>query len=133
MQEPQSMNRVPGGLFESLRALLATLVGMTQARAELLGIELEEEALRLVTLLVGTMIVLVLGGLALLFAGLFVVAAFWDTHRLAAVVSVTACFIALAAIAYQSVRVRTRRKARLLSATLGVLGADRQWLQRRAP
>jgi uncharacterized membrane protein YqjE len=91
-EDSPSFGRAPAGLFESMRALLATLVAMVQARTELLGVELEEEGVRLVTMLVGAMIVVVLGGLALLFAGLIVVAAFWDTHRVAAVVSVAAGF-----------------------------------------
>jgi uncharacterized membrane protein YqjE len=132
MGDLDAPGRMPGGLFDSLRALIATLVAMANTRVELFGTELEEELHRVVALTVGAVLVLALASLALLFGGLVVVAAFWDTHRVAAVVFVAVCFLALAIVAYVAVRKRTRRRSRLLSATLGQLEQDMQQLGRRS-
>jgi uncharacterized membrane protein YqjE len=126
--------RTSGGLFDSLRALIATLVAMAHTRVELFSTEIEEELFRVVALVVGAMIVLVLSSLALLFSALVLIVAFWDTHRLAATGSVAIGFITLAVVSYFVVRERTRRRSRLLSATLGELEHDlRQFGRRTSP
>jgi len=131
MDDSDAPGRTTGGLFDSLRALIATLVAMAHTRVELFGTEVEEELHRVVALVVGSMIVLALASLALLFSALVVIAAFWDTHRVAAVASVAVGFIALAGLSYFAVRERTRRRSRLLSATLGELEQDLRQLGRR--
>jgi uncharacterized membrane protein YqjE len=131
MGDPDAPGRMPGGLFDSLRTLIATMAAMAHTRVELLGTELEEELHRVIALTVGAIVVLALASLALLFGGLVVVAAFWETHRVAAVVCVAVGFFALAVMAYVAVRVRTGRRLRLLSATLGQLEQDMQQLGRR--
>jgi len=125
--------RTSGGLFDSLRALIATLVAMAHTRVELFSTEIEEELCRVVALVVGAMIVLVLSSLALLFSALVLIVAFWDTHRLAAAGSVAIGFTTLAVVSYFAVRERTRRRSRLLSATLGELEHDLRQLGRRTP
>ena len=89
MDDSDTSGRSAGGLFDSLRALLATLVAMAHTRVELFGTEIEEEVRRVVALLLGGLAVLTLASLALLFSGLVVIAAYWDTHRMAATVGVT--------------------------------------------
>jgi uncharacterized membrane protein YqjE len=133
MGESEVPERTAGGLFDSLRALIATLVAMARTRIELFGTEIEEELHRVVALVVGAMVVLALASLALLFSALVVIAAFWDTHRVAAAVAVAAGFVILAILSYFAVRDRTRRRSRLLSATLGELEHDLRQLGRRAP
>ncbi len=133
MDDSDAPGRTTGGLFDSLRALIATLVAMAQTRVELFGTEVEEELHRVVALVVGSMIVLALASLALLFSAFVLIAAFWDTHRVAAVASVAVGFIALAGLSYFIVRERTRRRSRFLSATLGELEHDLQQLDRRSP
>ena len=124
--------RTTGGLFDSLRSLIATLVAMAHTRIELFGTEVEEEIQRILALAAGAVIVLVLASLALLFSGLVVVAAFWDTHRMAAVVSVAVGFSTLAVVSYFVVRKQTQRRSRLLSATLSELEHDLEQLDRRS-
>ena len=133
MSESDVPGRPTAGLFDSLRALMATLVAMAHTRVELFGTELEEELQRVITLAVGAMLVLALANLALMFGALVVIAAFWDTHRVAAVAGVAAGFGTLAVVAYFVVRARTQRRSRLLSATLGELGHDLEQLGRRSP
>ena len=124
MGDSDVSGRTTGGLFDSLRSLIATLVAMAHTRVELFGTEVEEEVRRVVALLLGGVLVLALASLALVFSGLVVIAAYWDTHRVAATVGVAIGFIVLAAVSYLAVRERTRRRSRLLSSTLDELERD---------
>jgi len=124
MDESDASGRSAGGLFDSLRALIATLVATAHTRVELFGTEIEEEVRRVVALLLGGLVVLTLASLALLFSGLVVIAAYWDTHRLAATVGVAIGFIILTVASYLAVRARTRRRSRLLASTLDELERD---------
>jgi len=133
MDESDAPERTAGGLFDSLRSLIATLVSIAHTRVELFGTEIEEEVHRAVALVVGAMLVLALASVALLFIGLIVIAAFWDTHRVAAAASVAVSFVTLALVAYIVVREKTRRRSRLLAATLGEFERDLQQLGRRTP
>jgi uncharacterized membrane protein YqjE len=131
MDESDAPGRSAGGLFGSLRALLATLVATAHTRVELFGTEIEEEVRRVVALLLGGMVVLALASLALLFSGLVVIAAYWDTHRLAATVGVAIGFIVVTAVSYLAVRARTRRRSRLLGSTLDELERDLKLLDKQ--
>ena len=86
MDDPDAPGTTAGGLFDSLRSLIATLVAMAHTRVELFGTELEEELRRVVAFLLGGVLVIALASMALLFGGLVVIAAYWDTHRVAATV-----------------------------------------------
>ena len=124
MDDSDAPGRSARGLFDSVRALLATLVAMAHTRVELLGTEVEEEVRRVVTLLLGGLAVLTLASLALLFSGLVVIAVYWDTHRLAATAGVAIGFVVLTAAAYFALRAQTRRRSRLLASTLDELERD---------
>ncbi|GAB3397918.1 phage holin family protein [Massilia agilis] len=63
----------------------ATLVAMLHTRLELAAVEVQEEARRLSGYLAWTLMAVLLGAGAVLFAALFVVLLFWDSYRLAAV------------------------------------------------
>ena len=73
-----------GGLFDSLRRLLGTALGMAQLRLELFGTELEAEKLRLFDALWRLCLGLLLLGVAAVLAAAFVLLLFWDSYRLAA-------------------------------------------------
>jgi uncharacterized membrane protein YqjE len=132
MGDSDASGRTTGGLFDSLRSLIATLVAMAHTRIELFGTEIEEEVRRVIALLLGGVLVLTLASLALLFSGVLVIAAFWDTHRVAAAACVAVGFGALTAAAYFVVRSQTQRRSRLLSATLGELEHDLERLDKRS-
>ncbi len=106
---------------------------MARTRAELFGNELEQEIRRIVGMLVGAMIVLALASLALLFAGLTIVASAWETHRVAAAALVAVGFVIFAVVAYILTARRGQRTTRLLVATLGELERDLEQLGTRAP
>jgi uncharacterized membrane protein YqjE len=132
MDDSDSPARTTGGLLDSVRALMVTLVAMAHTRVELFGTEIEQEVHRIVTLVIGGMAVLAFAGLALLFTALVVIATFWDTHRIAATACVAAGFVALALVSYAVLRARTQRTSRLLSSTLDELERDLRQLGRRS-
>lgn len=124
----QPMPSESGGLLASARRLAATAVGLLRTRLELLVTELEEERVRLVELLfwaAGAIFFLATGIVLLV---IFVVALFWDTHRLLVLGVLTACFFTAGAGLVAGLRRRLRNRPRMLAATLDELAKDRDQL-----
>ena len=117
-----------GGLFGSLRAMLANLLALLQVRVELLTTELSAEVQRAVGVVVWAFVALFFGGLSVLMLALTVVIAVWDEHRLLAAGSFAAAFLLVTATAAFVVRNRIRSRPRLLAATLDELRRDRDAL-----
>ena len=118
----------PSGLFASLRNLAATLVATAQTRLELLSTESEEERLRLLQILLGSLIALFLSALGMVMLTLFVVAMFWDTHRVLVMILFAVLYLGIGAIFGLVVRSKAREKSRLFSASIAELARDRQQL-----
>jgi len=129
-QNPGTSRR--GGLFDSLKVLTATLIAIAHTRLELLSTELEEERVRLSSMLVWTLVALFCAGLGVVLATLFVVLALWDTHRLLALGIPAILFLLGAALAWRVVRGKARAKPRLLAASLTELSKDRKELTSRS-
>lgn len=81
-----------GGLFQSLRRLADTAVGIVQVRLELFGTELEHEKQRIFDALLWAALGLLMLGLALVLAIGFVVLLFQEGYRLAAIGVLTLIF-----------------------------------------
>lgn len=109
--------------------MLATLVGLTHTRLELLTVELEQEGERLAGTLLWAILGISCGGLALLMIALTIVIAFWDGHRLLAAGLVALLFAGLAIAASLIARNRLRARPRFLSATIGELERDARALE----
>lgn len=117
------------GLFASARALGATLLDIASTRAELALIELKEEGERrkvIVAWLAAAGFCLALG---IVFASVFVIAWFWDTHRLAAIAGTSLFYLGAAAAAFAHVSARMRASPPPFEATLRELAADRAALR----
>jgi uncharacterized membrane protein YqjE len=121
-----------GGLFDSLKVLTATLIAIAHTRLELLSTELEEERLRLSSVLGWMFVALFFAGLGVVLATLFVVLALWDTHRLWALGILAILFLLGAALAWLVVRGKVRAKPRLFAASLTELSKDRKELTPRS-
>lgn len=117
------------GLLASAKIFLATLLDVASTRLDLLVTELEEEKLRFEGMLAWGALTLLFGALALVFLSLLVVAAFWDTHRVAALVCVTVAYLALAVTCGRQLRLQHSRKSRLFSASLDELRKDQEGMQ----
>lgn len=127
--EPQPSSGT--GPVASLRALGATLLELIGTRAELALVELREEGERRKEMLVPALAGALFLGLGLLLAALFVVALFWDAHRLAAIGGVTLLYLGIAAFAFVRLREKLRSSPPPFEASLGELAADRELLRGR--
>lgn len=117
-----------GGLFDSLRTLSISLVGIVHTRLELLSTDIAEEREHLITLLVLVLLALFCLGVGVVLLAMLVVVAFWDSHRLLALGGVTGVFlIASAGMAWLALH-KTRTRPRLFAASLAELSKDRQHL-----
>lgn len=121
----------PRGLFDSLRALLATVTELLQTRLELAGTEVEEQVARLASLLVWSIVALFLGFTAIVLIAIALIVAFWDTHRVLVAAGLAGLFAVLAGVALASLLAQLRDRPRLFQATLDELAKDRQRLGKR--
>ncbi len=118
------------GLLHSAQGLLASVLALARTRLELFGTELQEEITRLVFVMIGAVVVLVLATLGVGFAALALVIAVGAQYRSIAAASIALVLIAVAAVAWWSLRALGRDKPRLFSATLAELEHDREALTR---
>ena len=116
------------GLFDSLKTLAATFLAIGQTRLELLSTELEEERLRLSSMLLWTLVALFCAGIGAVLATMFFVVLLWDTNRLLALGIPTLLFLLGAAVSWRAVVVKARIKPRLFSSSLAELSKDREQL-----
>ena len=117
-------------LLRSLVQLGGTLLAVAQTRVELLTTEISEDLERAIRILFWALGALMAGILGVLMVGFTVVIYFWDTHRMAAAVAVTAVFLLAALLAGLVFRKRLHEKPRLLDATRTELHRDVTALQR---
>jgi uncharacterized membrane protein YqjE len=120
--------RAPG-LFESVRAMLASLVAIAHTRLDLFGTEIEEQLDRLASIVVWGLVGLFLGFFALLFACLALIVLFWDSYRVLVTCGLAVLFAALAAFALYGFYDRVRSRPRLFNSTLDELARDHQRLR----
>jgi uncharacterized membrane protein YqjE len=116
------------GLFASAKGLLGTGVTLLHNRLELLGVELAEERVRLVSMLAygGAAFLCLSAGLVLL--AVFLTVLLWDSNRLLALGVFSAVFIG-AGIASLLLAVSLARSgSKLFSASLAELRKDREAL-----
>ena len=99
-----------------------------QTRLELLSTELEEERLRLSSMLLWTLVALFCAGIGAVLATMFFVVLLWDTNRLLALGIPTLLFLLGAAASWRAVVVKARIKPRLFSSSLAELSKDREQL-----
>ncbi len=131
--DPDQSRGPAGQLLASVRGLLATTIEIGRTRLELLTVEFQEEVHRTASMLLVGLIAVLAASAGVLFAGLAVIFAFWDTHRLLASVLVTGAFLLVAAIAAFQVRARLVSRPRLLQETLAELQQDESRLRDPSP
>ena len=124
-----STHVAPGGVFDSAKHLLASLVAHLHTRFALLSTVFAEEKLRLTTLFYSALTALFFFFMTLILVLLFVIAAYWDTpYRLHAIGALTLLFLTGAGIAFGAVRAQLQSRPRLFEASLTELYQDRQQL-----
>lgn len=124
-EEPQA---AAVGLFESLKTLSVSLVGVVHTRLELLSTDIAEEREHLITLLLLMQLALFFLGMGVLLLALMIVVAFWESHRLLVLGGLTGLFLlASVGVAWLAMH-KTRTRPRLFAASLAELSKDRQHL-----
>ena len=118
-------------IVQSLRNLATTLVALLQTRFELLVTEIEEERLRLLQLLLWVAGALFFFGVSILLLTILLVALFWDSYRITAIVVLAILFLAGGIGMAIAVRHRIQARPRLFSATLDELAKDKDKLTPR--
>lgn len=119
------------GLFDSAKALLATLVAIAHNRLELLSTELQEEIGRVALMLLWGAIGLFLVFLGIAFLALVILIAFWDDHRLLVVSVLAVLFVVLAVAAGFAAWRQIVPKPRPFDASLTELEKDHERLRSR--
>jgi uncharacterized membrane protein YqjE len=119
------------GLFDSLRNLLATLAQIGHTRLELLGTEVEEQVVRLVSTLIWGLVALFLAFATTVLAAVAIIVAFWDSNRIMAAVGVAVVFGIAAAVAAWRALTQLHNRPHLFQATLEELKKDRERLVHR--
>jgi uncharacterized membrane protein YqjE len=120
------------GLFESLKGMAVRGVAVVQTRLELLSVELAEEKEHFLALLIAYQMALFFVGMSIIFLALFLLVAFWNSHRLL-VAGLFLGFFLLASVSSVSfVKHLLQRKSRLFSASLAELSKDLNVLERDA-
>jgi uncharacterized membrane protein YqjE len=126
--------KTPFGGSAGLRERLDLLLQTAHTRLELLGLELQEEKLRLARLLLGTVLAAVLLGFAVVFALIWLTVALWDTHRQLGLGLATLITLALGLGAAGVAARAWAAGSGLFAASLAELERDRAALeQRRVP
>lgn len=113
----------------SVRNIGTTLLALLGTRIELAGVELREESLRVQRMLVAGAVAAIFLAAALVLAGVLVLVAFWDTHRLLALAAVTVAYAAAGAILIVRVRNAARAAPTPFSATAAEIQADLELLR----
>ncbi|MFC5513931.1 phage holin family protein [Massilia jejuensis] len=114
---------------ETVGRIGTTLAGMARTRLELAAVEVREETQSLLGYLAWTLLAVFLGAGALLLAALFVIALFWDEHRLLAIGTMAGLFALAAVLILARVRAGFAARAPMLAATRAELGKDIAFIQ----
>lgn len=112
-------------LGQTLARLGESLLLVVRQRLELASLDVEEELLRLGSLLAGTLVTALVLALALASAATTVVVYFWDSARLAALVTVTVLFGAIGLTLLWRLSRALRNKPRFMASSLAQLDQDR--------
>jgi uncharacterized membrane protein YqjE len=114
-----------GGLFVSVRRVLATLLEIGQLRLELLGTEIELEKLRLFDALLLALAALFGLGVSVVLLCAFVVVLVGQTYRLHALAALIVLFVGASVWGLLAARERLRSPGRLFEASAAELARDR--------
>ncbi len=116
------------GLFASLKGLFGTSLALAQNRLQLLGVELAEERLRLLSLVTYGAVALICLSAGLVFLAVFLTVLLWDSHRLLALGVFSALFLGAGIATLMMAMNFARAGSTLFQASLAELARDRESL-----
>ncbi|MFZ5557076.1 MAG: phage holin family protein [Pseudomonadota bacterium] len=126
MAEPSSPPRPDSGLLASVKGLIATAIGAAETRLAIFGTELEEERLRLLTLIFWGALFLFVLFLGSVLLAILMVVVFWDTQRVLVLGVLTGLFLGAALVIGLGLRAWMRSAPRPFRVTVGELAKDRE-------
>lgn len=112
-------------LRQTFAQLMSSLLLVVSQRLELASLDLEEELLRVGSMLAGALAAALILTLALAVAAFTVVAYYWDTARLSALLSVAGVFTAVGFAMLWRLSNAWRSKPRFMASTLAQFEKDR--------
>ena len=118
-----------GGLFASLRRLLATTLEIAQVRLDLLCTEVKLEKRRIFDGLFWGAVALMITSVGLTLLCGFVILLFWDGHRLAAIGVMALLFLMGGVLLLREVRQSLSNPTCMFGASVAELARDRAGLQ----
>jgi uncharacterized membrane protein YqjE len=131
MAIPGSSPAHGANLIDSVRGLGSSLLALIRTRAELLALEIAEAKERSKGMLILAVVAALFLSLALQLAALVVVAVFWETYRLPAIVGVTCLYFGIGGWALLALRRKWRASPLPFAASLHELTKDLEALGRR--
>jgi len=116
------------GILDSLSNLAATLTDVLHTRLALLSMEIEEDRLRMLSLLAMSVIAAFFLIVGIVITIVLVVFILWDEHRLIALFSIASFLILLGSVIAAIVIYKIKTKPKLFSASLAELKKDKERL-----
>lgn len=126
----RSDESAPGGILGAMRGIGPSLVALFRTRVELFGIELAEERARAGRLAVLGAVALLFAGMLLLLVNVLVLALFWDSHRVPAIIGLAVFHAAGLAWSAAAIKARIDSRPPMFEATIAELKADLEALNR---
>ncbi len=117
-------------LAESLRGLIDAGLHTVQTRVELFAVEVQEEKLRVASLLLNSVLTGFLLGAGIVVLAVFFTVLLWDEHRLIALAVAAFCLIGGGLLTARNAAREFKRGSRLFHASLTELMRDRDALRR---
>ncbi|MGB8931753.1 MAG: phage holin family protein [Anaeromyxobacteraceae bacterium] len=111
-------------ILESLKQLARTAVEIVRTRLELLSLDVEEAKLRLLSILLLGAVAFLCLSLGVVMGAFWLVAAFWETHRMLVLGLLTGGFLGGGVLALAALAWRARKGPRLFAATIAELEKD---------
>jgi len=122
---PRNLNSRPSiGFMDSIRTALATTANLVRTRLDIISTELEEQREWLQNLILFGMAGLFFISLGLVLVTLFVVALFWETHRVAVLGGFSVLYLGVGIWAMITFRNSLHKRPKLFAATTQELAKD---------
>ncbi len=113
-------------LVDSVLQFANTSVGILRSRLELASIDVEDELQSMICVTLAGSAAVILTAFALLFAALAIVAIYWETRRVEALLAASGVFALVATSIAIYIRRFFKYKTPFMAATLAELNKDRQ-------
>lgn len=126
LKSTEESNPAGEGLFASLKNLTATFIAIVHTRLDLLCTDLEEARERLISLLVMVFLSLFFLCVGVILLTMLLVVAFWDSHRLLVLGTLTGVFLIAGTVLCGLVMRTLKTMPRIFEASLAELVKDKQ-------